>query len=34
MQNKDRRLNDMKDEVVIKFDKVTKTYKLYKNDKK
>lgn len=24
----------MKDEVVIKFDKVTKTYKLYKNDKK
>lgn len=24
----------MKDETVIKFDKVTKTYKLYKNDKK
>lgn len=24
----------MKDEIVIKFDKVTKTYKLYKNDKK
>ena len=24
----------MNDEVVIKFDKVTKTYKLYKNDKK